>query len=164
MSLLHPREPENEYTEREQHRSLIGRRMEAFASRSREPGDATTWEIVLASLMGTLLIICYSVADRPMLALVAFGLLLIWMVYCGIVGRVNVFSVLWGSSTTESHVHPDHLAIFRSSAVVALFTILSLVVDAVTGWGFGYYGIALVLIVIIYIIVVYRTWIAPIST
>lgn len=161
MSKLHPNEPENEYTEGEQNQSLIARRMEAFASRSREPGDATTWEIVLAALMCTLLVVCYSVADRPMFALGTLIILLVWIGYTFVVGRVNVFSVLWGSSTTEAHLHPDHLAIFRSTAIIATLSLLAVVIDAFTGWGFGYYGLALIIVIILYIAVVYRTWLAP---
>lgn len=161
MSKLHPNEPENEYTEGEQTQSLIGRRMEAFASRTRDPGDATTWEIVLAALMNTLLVICFSVAERPLFALGSLVVLLGWIGYSFVVGRVNVFSVLWGSSTTDANVNPDHLAIFRSTAIIAILTLVALVIDALTGWGFGYYGLALVIVVILYIAVVYRTWLSP---
>lgn len=161
MSKLHPNEPENEYTEGEQRQSLIGRRMDAFANRSRQPGDATTWEIVLGALMCTLLIICYSVAENPLAALLSVIVLLIWAAYSAIVGKVNVFSVLWGSSTTEAHVNPNHLAVLWSTGVLAAISALSLIVDAFTGWGFGYYGVALLLVFLVYVAVVYRTWIAP---
>lgn len=163
MSLYHPNEPENEYTEGEQQHSLIGRRMEAFANRSRQPGDATTWEIVLAALMCTLLIVCYSVADRPLFALGTLIILLAWITYTFVVGKVNVFSVLWGSSTTDAHLNPNHMAILRSTALIAIVSLVSVIVDAATGWGFGYYGIALLLVIIFYVGVVYRTWIAPVT-
>lgn len=163
MSKLHPNEPEPEYTEGERTHNLIGRRMEAFASRSREPGDATTWEVVLSALMCTLLIVSFSVADRPLFALLALVLFGIWAGYTGAVGKVNVFSVLWGSSTTDENVNPNHIAILRSTAIIALVSIAAIVVDAFTGWGFGYYGFVLLLVVIVYLIVVIRTWIIPIA-
>ena len=54
-----------EYTEGEQNESLISRRARAFADRSRDPGDATTWAVVLGSLMFTLLMFCLAVSGHP---------------------------------------------------------------------------------------------------
>lgn len=157
------REPSRrEYTESEQDQSFIGRRMKAFADRSREPGDATTWAVVLGALMSTLLMICFAVAGHSMLALTSFGLAAVWVFVVSHFGRVNVFSVLWGAATTDSTTEPEHLVIYRATAVLSAISIIAVLIDAATGWGFTWYGVALIAVVIAYIGVVYHPWIASI--
>lgn len=152
-----------EYTEAEQQKSLISRRIEAFESRSREPGDAATWAIVLGSLMSTLLIVCYSVSDVPIMALVAFGMLAIWIVLMARFAGVNVFSILWGSATTDTKNPPNELYIFQSTIVIAGLSFLAMIVDAFTGWDFTWYGVALFIVTTAFVVLYVRSWLMPAS-
>lgn len=154
-------EPRREYTEREQHQSFIGRRMQAFADRSRDPGDAATWTVVLGALICTLLMICYSVAGQSRVALGAFILSGVWILVVSRFGKVNVASILWGSATTDSDTPPVHLVIFQSTAVLALISLIAVIVDAFNGWGFGWYGFALLATVAVYLVIYIRAWVQP---
>lgn len=73
----------------ERDENFIERRMRAFAERSRDPGDATTWAIVLGALMCTGLIFCYAAAEQPMMAFAAFVLTIVWMGVVSRFGRVK---------------------------------------------------------------------------
>lgn len=146
----------------ERDENFIERRMRAFADRSRDPGDATTWAIVLGALMCTGLIFCYAVAEQPLLAFAAFVLTLVWSTVVSRFGRVNVLSVLWGSSAADSRHEPDHQVIFRANAALVAIALAALLVDAVSGWHFMWYGNALLIVVVSYLILAYRVWIAPI--
>lgn len=136
--------------------SFIHRRARAFADRSREPGDATTWAVVLGALICTLLMVCLSVGDRPGLAIVAFFVTVAWIVYVSHFGHVNVFSVLWGAATTDHGRQPDHLAVFRATTILAIGAAIAVVLDAVTGWSFGWYGLVLAATILAYIIMLIR--------
>lgn len=152
-------EPQREYTEGEQHQSFIGRRMDAFADRSREPGDATTWAIVLGSLICTLLVICYAVAGQPVVAFISLLLTLAWVSIVSRIGRVNVASILWGSSTNDLDKPPNHTFIFQATTLLALISLAAVVVDAIRGWNFSWYGLILLVVVSIYLVIYlqYRT-------
>lgn len=157
-----PNEEPREYTEQEQQQSFIGRRMDAFAGRSREPGDAATWATVLGALMCTLLMICYSVADQPLVALGVAGLTAIWIFVMARFGGVNVFSILWGSAATDAKYPANEFYVFQSTVVVALFSLVALVVSAFTGWGFGWYGYALLAVTAIFVVIYLQSWIQPV--
>jgi len=152
-----------EYTEGEQQRSLISRRIEAFESRSRQPGDAATWVVVLGALMCTLLMVCYSVAGLPLMALAVFGITIIWFGIMGRLGRVNVFSILWGAATTDAKTPPNEFVVFQSTAAISLISLVAMVVDAFRGWDFTWYGYALLLTTIVFLVVYVRSWILPVS-
>ena len=152
-----------EYTEAEQQKSLISRRIEAFESRSREPGDAATWVTVLGALICTLLMVCYSVADYPLMALASFGLTVVWFAVMGRMAGVNVFSILWGSATSDAKNPPNEFWVFQSTAVLAIFAMLALIVDAFMGWNFTWYGVALFVLVVAFVILYLRSWILPAS-
>lgn len=142
--------------------SFIERRMRAFAERSRDPGDATTWAIVLGALMCTGLIFCYAVARQPLMALASFLLTFVWIGVVSRFGRVNVFAVLWGASAADSRIEPDYSVIFRANAVLVAISLLAILVDAVTGWDFMWYSVALLAVVVAYVILAWKVWIAPI--
>lgn len=152
----------HEYTEGEQQQSFIGRRMDAFASRTREPGDAATWATVLGALLFALLIVCYSVAELPLMALFVLGLMAIWIGVMGRFGHVNVFSILWGSATTDAVILPNEFVVAQSTAVVAAVAVIAMVVDALRGWDFGWYGYALLVAVIGYLVLYIRAWVLPV--
>lgn len=154
-------EPRREYTEGERQESFIGRRMDAFADRSREPGDGATWAVVLGALMCTLLMICYSVAGQPMVALGMLTLFAVWVMIMSRLGRVNVLSILWGSATTDADVPPNDVVVFQSTVLLALISLGAILLDAFTGWDFGWYGFILLAIVAIYLVIYLRTWILP---
>lgn len=155
-------EPRRQITDAEQNESLIGRRMRAFADRSRDPGDGPTWAAVLGSLMWTLLIICFSVSDRSLFAFVTLILMLIWVGIMAQFGKVNVTSVLWGSATSDYDRVPVEVVVFQSTLAVALISLIAIAVDAVSGWGFGWYGIALLATIALYLVVYLRSWAQPV--
>lgn len=161
MSARQPND-QHEYTEGEQQQSFIGRRMDAFASRTREPGDAATWTTVLGALMFTLLIISYSVAEQPLMALFILGLMAIWIGVMGRFGHVNVFSILWGSATSDARILPNEFVVAQSTAIVAIIAIIGMVVDALHGWDFSWYGYALLVTVLGYLVLYIRTWVMPV--
>ena len=160
--------PERKPTRREiingeRDENFIERRMRAFAERSRDPGDATTWAIVLGALMCTGLIFCYAVAAQPLMAFGAFLLTIAWVGVVSRFGRVNVFAVLWGASTADSRQEPNHTVIFRANALLVAISVIAVAIDAATGFDFMWYGVALLIAVIACVILAYRVWIAPIS-
>lgn len=150
-----------EYTESEQGESLIGRRARAFADRSRDPGDATTWAVVLGAVISTLLMFCFAAGDHPRLALASVAITVVWMFVVSRYGRVNVAAVLWGAATTDASTPPEHLVVFRATAAVAAVSLLAVIVDAATGWSFRWYSLALLAAIIAFVGVSYRTWISP---
>lgn len=158
-----PPNTKREYTRLEENEGFIGRRMRAFGDRSREPGDGATWAVVLGSLMWTLLIICFSVAGQPRIAFFIFLLMLVWVVIMGRFGKVNVASILWGSATTDADKPPVEMVVFQSTLAVALFSLIAAVIDAASGWAFGWYGVVLLATVAVYMIVYLRSWLQPIK-
>ncbi len=150
-----------EYTEGERSDSLITRRARAFADRSRDPGDATTWAVVLGAVMCTLLMICLAVGGRPRLALASVAVTLVWIFVVSRYGRVNIAGVLWGAATTDAETPPDHLVVFRATAALAFVSLIAVAVDAVTGWSFGWYSVAMLAAILTFLGISYRTWIAP---
>lgn len=154
-------EPRREYTEGERQESFIGRRLDAFADRSREPGDGATWAVVLGALMFTLLLICYSVAGQSMIAFIVFLFFIVWVIVMRQFGNVNVASILWGSSTSDADTPPVDVVVFQSTVALALISLGAVIVDAIRGWGFGWYGFALVAVVVVYLAIYLRVWIQP---
>jgi hypothetical protein len=69
--------------------------------------------------------------------------------------------VLWGAATTDADTPPNHLVVFRATAVVAGISLFALIIDAATGWSFGWYGVALLAAILGFGGVAYRNWIAP---
>jgi hypothetical protein len=112
--------------------------------------------------MCTGLIFCYAAAEQPLMALGAFVLTIVWIGVVSRFGRVNVLAVLWGSSAADSRQEPDHLVIFRANAVLVAISLVGVIVDAVTGWDFMWYGVVLMAAVLAYGILAYKVWIAPI--
>ncbi len=151
-----------EYTESEQSESLIARRARAFADRSRDPGDATTWAVVLGAVICTLLMFCLAVGGYPRLALASVGVTVAWIFVVSRYGHVHIASVLWGAATTDTDTPPEHVVVFRSTAAVAALSLLAVIVDAIIGWSFGWYGLGLLATIIAFVGVSYRTWIAPV--
>lgn len=150
-----------EYTEGEQSESLISRRARAFADRSRDPGDATTWAVVLGAVICTLLMFCFAAGGHPRLALASVAVTLVWIFVVTRYGRVNIASVLWGAATTDAATPPEHLVVFRTTAVLAAVSLLAIIIDAITGWSFGWYSVALLAAIIAFVGISYRTWIVP---
>lgn len=155
-------EKDREYTPLEQNEGFIGRRIRAFGERTRDPGDGTTWAVVLGSLMWTLLVVCYSVARQPLLALGCLLLAIAWVIFLSRFGKVNVVSVLWGSSTTDFNRVPVEVVVYQSTLVVALISLVSVLVDALRGWEFGWYSIPLLATVFVFVIVYIRAWLQPV--
>ena len=153
-----PKDSRREYTETEQSHSFIARRIEAFADRSREPGDAVTWAVVLGALICTLLMICYAVADQPRIALVAGLVTIIWIIVVSRYGRVNVAAILWGGSTSDASTPPHAPIIFLATNILAIAAAVSVIVDAATGLHFGWYGAALAVAVVTHGIIAVRSW------
>lgn len=157
-----PKEPRRAYTEREQNEGFVGRRIRAFGERSRDPGDGTTWSTVLGALMLTLLVICFSVAELPLFALATFLVGMGWIVVMSRFGKVNVASVLWGAATSDANTPPVDAVVYQSTLVLALISLVAIVGDAVTGWGFGWYGVILLAAVALFLIIYINSWIRPV--
>lgn len=151
-------DPRREMTQAEQHEGYISRRMRAFGERSREPGDAATWAVVLGAFMWTLLIVCLSVSDQSFLAFISFILTLVWVVLMGRFGKVNVASILWGSATSDADNPPVENVVFHLTLAVALISLIAVVVDALGGWNFGWYGVALIIAVAVYLVIYLQSW------
>lgn len=154
-------EPRRELSDTDKHEGLLGRRLRAFGERSRDPGDGATWAVVLGSFMWTVLIVCLSVAEQLLFAFIAFVLMLVWVGIMGQFGKVNVASILWGSATTDSDKPPVEIVVFQSTLVVALISLLAVIVDAVRGWNFGWYGLVLIVTIVVYLVVYLQSWIQP---
>lgn len=150
-----------EYTEAEQSSGLVGRRLQAFAERSREPGNAVTWAIVLGALICTLLVISYSVAGQPVAALGSAAVSMIWMAVVTKYGQVNIASILWGSDVSDFSSPPVESAIFQTTTVLTLIALGGIIVSAFTGFGFGWYGVAMLVAVVTYLVIYIRAWILP---
>lgn len=155
-------DPRREMSQAEQHEGFIGRRMRAFGERSREPGDAATWAVVLGAFMWTLLIVCLSVAEHLLLASISFAFTLVWVVLMGRFGKVNVASILWGSATTDTDKPPVEGVVFQLTLAVALISLIAVVVDALSGWDFGWYGVALIITVAVYLVIYLQSWLQPV--
>lgn len=138
---------------------FLGRRMRMFEERSRDPGDGTTWSAVLGALIFTLLIVCYSIADQPMMALVSLVLMFVWIGVMARFGQVNVASVLWGSSTTDFNRNPNPFVVYQSTFVVAIFGTIAMAVNAFQGWTFSWYGFALLATTAVFLVVYMRGWV-----
>lgn len=154
-------EPRPELSEEEKREGLLSRRIRAFEERSRDPGDGATWAVVLGAFMFTLLILCLSVADQTFFAFIVFVLTLVWVVIMGQFGKVNVASVLWGSSTTDADKPPVDAVVFQSTLAVALFSLIVTVVDVFNGWRFGWYGVVLAVTIAIYLVIYIQAWLQP---
>lgn len=151
-------EPRPELTEAERRESFLGRRMRAFEDRSREPGDGATWAVVLGAFMLTLLIVCLSIADQTFLAFIVFVLALVWVVVMAQFGKVNVASVLWGSTTTNAEKPPVEVVVFQSTLAVALISLIAVIIDVATGWAFSWYGVVLLVTIAIYLVIYIQSW------
>lgn len=160
MSKKQPEE-NREYTQGEQVGGLLSRRFRAFTTRSREPGDAATWAVVLGSFMWTMLIICLSVAEHLLTALIMFVLTFVWIGIMSRFGKVNVAAILWGSATTDADRDPVEPVVFQSTLVVALISLVAVVDDAIRGWDFGWFGVVLTITVIVYLAIYVQAWLQP---
>ena len=146
MSSNRPGEPNHEYTDADQRQSFLQRRFEAFADRTRDPGDALTWSVVLGSLVGTLLVICFAVAGRTTLVLLPLAIFIVWIIVVSVWGRVNVAAILWGAAAQESRRGPNTAFILWPTVALAAFALVCVAIDAVTGWGFRWYGTGLTVV------------------
>ncbi|MCA9833974.1 MAG: hypothetical protein KC435_08520 [Thermomicrobiales bacterium] len=158
MSKQRPDEPKREYTPGEQQQSFIQRRYTAFADRSRDPGDALTWAIVLGAFIGTLLLVCFAVAGQARYALVSSGVFLLWVVVVSYWGRVNVASILWGSSTADSNRPPNPVYVYHPTFALVLFALICAALDVANGRGFGWYGVVLIFAAIAYLALYLRSF------
>lgn len=161
MSASGKKPTQREYTEGEQSDSLISRRARAFADRSRDPGDATTWAVVLGAVICTLLMFCFAAGGHPRLAMASVAVTVMWIFVVSRYGRVNVAAVLWGAATTDTETPPEHLVVFRATAALAAVSLLAIIIDALTGWSFRWYSVGLLAAILAFLGVSYRTWIAP---
>lgn len=161
MSKKQP-EPNRNYTDREERDGLLTRRYRAFADRSREPGDAATWAVVLGSFMWTVLIVCLSVAEHLLFAAISFVLTFVWVGVMTRFGKVNVPSILWGSATSDADKPANEPVVFHSTLVVALISLIAVIADAVSGWDFGWYGFALIVVIAVYLVIYLQTWLQPV--
>ena len=108
--------------------------------------------------MWTFLIICLSVSQHALLAFIAFVMTLVWVIIMGQFGKVNVAAILWGSATTDADRPPVDVVVFQSTLVVALISLIAVVVDAVRGWDFGWYGVILLVTVAVYLVIYIQAW------
>lgn len=156
MSKRH--EPDREYTEAEQQQSFLNRRYQAFADRSRDPGDAVTWAVVLGALICSLLIVCVAVADLRNLVLLTLFTTVLWVTVVSYFGRVNVAAILWGDSTSDSQRAPNPAFVHFPTLALAIVCLVAVVIDAITGWDFGWFGLALGIASFCYCVVFARSW------
>lgn len=159
MSRTNSSEPKRDLTPAEQRESFLVRRLAAFAERSRDPGDAATWAVVLGALMCALLIICFAVSGRTdAVLLIPVVASLLWGVVVQFWGRVNIAAILWGSSTTDSQHSPHLQFIFLPTLILTTVSFVCVVVDAFTGWGFRWFGLALIATGIWFLMICLRAW------
>lgn len=151
-------EPDREYTEAEQQQSFLNRRYRAFADRSREPGDTITWAVVLGALICSLLIVCVAVADLRNLVLLALLSTALWVTVVSYFGRVNVTAILWGASASDSERAPNPVFVYFPTLALAIIGLISTVIDAGTGWDFGWFGLALGIASLCYCVMFARSW------
>ncbi|MCO5224718.1 MAG: hypothetical protein M9953_05225 [Thermomicrobiales bacterium] len=156
MSKRH--EPDREYTGAEQQQSFLKRRYQAFADRSRDPGDVLTWAVVLGALICSLLIVCVAVADLRNLVLPTLFAIVLWVIVVSRFGRVNVAAILWGASTADSERVPNPAFVYFPTLALAIVCLVAVVIDAGTGWGFGWFGLALGIASFCYCVMFARSW------
>lgn len=152
------REPEREYTDAERQRTFLHRRYQAFADRSRDPGDVITWAVVLGALICALLIVCISVADMRDLVLLPLLVTAIWIFVVSYLGRVNIAAILWGASTSDSQRVPNAVFVLLPTLVVAVIALIAVVIDAGTGWDFRWFGLVLGIASLCYCVLFARSW------
>lgn len=145
------RKPEREFTDAERQRNFIQRRYQAFGDRSRDPGDAVTWAVVLGAFICALLIVCVSVADMLDLVLLPLVVTAIWIFVVSYLGRVNIAAILWGASASDSPRVPNALFVMLPTLVVALIGLVAVIIDALTGWDFRWYGVVLAGVCLVYL-------------
>lgn len=152
------REPDREYTDAERQWGFLQRRYQAFADRSREPGDVITWAVVLGALICSLLIVCVSVASMRDLLLVPVLITAVWVFVVSYFGRVNITAILWGASTSDSQRVPNAMFVMLPTLALAMIGLVSVVIDAGTGWDFRWFGLALGIASLCYCVLFARSW------
>lgn len=154
-----PRDPRAD--ERAEGQAFLARRVRAFADRSRQPGDAVTWAVVLGSMVGVLMLICFSVAGDTRYILYPLALFIAWYAVVSIKGRVNITSILWGSAATDSKIPADPFWVHQPTIILTIAGAIACIADAVTGWDYRWFGLALAIACVSYVMLYVRSVLQP---
>ena len=121
-------------------------------------GNISTWSVILGVLLGVLLFLGSAYAGSSLGGAGVVILILAYIVVLSVIGRVNVFQVLWGGTADESDPQTNQRVIVQATAVTALIAVGVLVYDLVSESDWGWFSWLAGSIATGYLVVVGMQW------
>jgi hypothetical protein len=102
--------------------------------------NLATWSVIVGALLGVLLFLGAAYSRQPLAGLVVGIAIGVYMVVLSVVGRINVFHVLWGETVDENDHAINRRVILQATAAVAIGTIGVLLYDLLSSDDWGWFG------------------------
>jgi hypothetical protein len=102
--------------------------------------NLATWSVIVGALLSVLLFLGAAYSRQPLAGLVVSIAIVVYMVVLSVVGRINVFHVLWGETVDESDRAINRRVILQATAAVAIGTIGVLLYDLLSSDDWGWFG------------------------
>lgn len=135
-------------------RDLREERAREWRTRRRDPGDLVTWSVVLGGFLIVLLFMSAAYDGRTWLGAAIVLLLVGWLLVVWVIGGVNVVSVLWGRSVSDTFSPEREPLVLAASGIVALVAIAFPLADVASSLEFGWYGRISGAIGVVYLVMV----------
>jgi hypothetical protein len=106
-------------------------------NRRERTANLTTWSVIIGVLLGVLLFMGAAYSRQPLAGLVVALSILVYLILLSVVGRINVFHVLWGQTIDEDNHVVNRRVILQATAAVAAGAIGVFLYDlfAAANWG-----------------------------
>lgn len=156
MSTKNPRYDREQEEDEHTSEGFVRRRIEAFENRSRQPGDAATWGVVLGAFIGIMMLVSFSIGRETRHILIPLAAVVLWWIVVSKYGRVNITSILWGSATTDQKHPPEEKWIHLPTILMTLFATGSLIRNAIMGYTYSWAGIVLLVACVVYAVIYAR--------
>lgn len=103
-------------------------------------GNVSTWSVLLGVLLGVMLFLGSAYAESSVGGLLVAALILAYVIVLSVIGRINVFQVLWGYTTDENDPQTNQRVILQATVVMALVAVAVLIYDLVSQSDWGWFS------------------------
>jgi hypothetical protein len=121
-------------------------------NRRERAANQTTWSVIIGVLLGVILFLGAAYSRQPLAGLIVGLAILVYMIVLSVIGRINVFHVLWGETIDEDDVFVNRPVILRATTAVAAVAIGILLYDVLSAEEWGWFSWVAALIAAGYLI------------
>ncbi|HWV22840.1 MAG TPA: hypothetical protein VNZ58_01505 [Thermomicrobiales bacterium] len=127
----------------------------------REPDNLPTWSVLVGCLLAVLFILGAAYSQRGLAGLLAFIVVMAYVLVLQFGARVNVLRVLWGETIADGAGRVNRSFVIWATVAMALVAFGWLVWDVLSGgvWGwFSWIGAAVAVVYLVFVARANRSW------